>query len=178
MGSLIQEEGNAYGDWLVLERAASGKNGQTMWICRCSCGSLGTVQAGHLREGKSQRCRSCKEKRQFLPGNKSSFNDLYRGYKNSARNRNLVFELDKELFAKETKKNCVYCGEPPTNRQKHPNAREEYIYNGLDRVDNAIGYTATNVVPCCKVCNMMKGSFDKDEFLLQSKKITQWRRGR
>lgn len=29
---------------------------------------------------------------------------------------------------------------------------------GLDRIDNAIGYVKGNVLPCCGVCNMTRGT--------------------
>ena len=36
--------------------------------------------------------------------------------------------------------------------------------NGIDRVDNSVGYTAGNVVPCCSTHNMMKGKMSVNEF--------------
>ena len=41
----------------------------------------------------------------------------------------------------------------------------DYLYNGLDRVDNNKGYFEDNVVPCCGVCNKMKGTMKQEEFL-------------
>jgi hypothetical protein len=32
--------------------------------------------------------------------------------------------------------------------------------NGIDRVDNTLGYVDSNVVACCKACNMTKGIMD------------------
>ena len=32
-----------------------------------------------------------------------------------------------------------------------------YYYNGMDRVDNAVGYMLDNVVPSCWDCNRTKG---------------------
>ena len=35
---------------------------------------------------------------------------------------------------------------------------------GLDRINNSIGYTLTNVLPCCKDCNRTRGDrFSVDE---------------
>jgi hypothetical protein len=40
-----------------------------------------------------------------------------------------------------------------------------YTYNGLDRVNNSKGYTRTNVVPCCIICNNAKRTLSLSEFL-------------
>lgn len=40
-----------------------------------------------------------------------------------------------------------------------------FIYSGIDRVDSAKSYNAENCVPCCKVCNYMKRSLSRSEFL-------------
>jgi len=45
------------------------------------------------------------------------------------------------------------------------------IYNGIDRVDNAIGYLTDNCVACCKVCNRAKLQMSKNEFFDHIKKI-------
>lgn len=33
----------------------------------------------------------------------------------------------------------------------------QYVYNGVDRKDNHVGYTYDNCLPCCGACNHMKG---------------------
>lgn len=40
-----------------------------------------------------------------------------------------------------------------------------YVFNGLDRVDNKVGYTLDNVVPACKICNHAKVDMSYDEFM-------------
>lgn len=37
--------------------------------------------------------------------------------------------------------------------------------HGIDRVDNSVGYTIENCVPCCTSCNFMKGKMTKDDFI-------------
>jgi hypothetical protein len=39
-----------------------------------------------------------------------------------------------------------------------------YVYSGLDRVDNTVGYTLDNVVPACKACNHAKVDMSYAEF--------------
>ena len=57
---------------------------------------------------------------------------------------------------------CSYCG-----RLCDPSI--DY-YNGIDRIDNNIGYTIDNSVSCCKYCNFAKNDFLLDEFLLWIKR--------
>jgi len=48
---------------------------------------------------------------------------------------------------------CVYCGAAPDP------------LNGVDRVDNNLGYIAGNIVSSCKMCNIAKNNHSVDEFL-------------
>ncbi len=53
--------GMQFGEWTVL-RQAPPVNRQTMWLCRCSCGTEKTVNGQTLkRTGRnaSTRCRDC-----------------------------------------------------------------------------------------------------------------------
>ena len=45
-----------FGRWTVLYRTTNGANGQTRWYCRCSCGNVGIVAMGNLRNGMSRSC--------------------------------------------------------------------------------------------------------------------------
>lgn len=56
---------------------------------------------------------------------------------------------------------CHYCGEMKE-------------LNGIDRVDNAIGYLTTNCVPCCKHCNRMKWTMPLDEFIERCRRVANW----
>ena len=38
------------------------------------------------------------------------------------------------------------------------------MYNGLDRVNNGLGYVEGNVVPCCETCNTAKQNLDLPAF--------------
>lgn len=70
--------------------------------------------------------------------------------------------------------NCHYCGET-INRSL---VRGEKGYRGyfVDRMDNSIGYTASNCVPCCWPCNQAKGSrYTYEEFLMISNQLRLFR---
>jgi hypothetical protein len=95
----------------------------------------------------------------------SSLNQLYSNYKRHAKNRKLEWKLNKDEFKRITSKNCNYCGIEPKQVQKHPDNFHNYIYNGVDRIDNNVGYLLQNSVPCCKICNWCKKNYTEKEFL-------------
>ena len=51
--------GKSFGQWDVLEWAGRSKCGDSMWKCRCSCGTIKDVSYGNLVRGISKRCRRC-----------------------------------------------------------------------------------------------------------------------
>jgi len=42
--------------------------------------------------------------------------------------------------------------------------RSIYIYNGIDRVDNSLGYVKENCKSCCFRCNKIKRDMSLEEF--------------
>jgi len=153
MGSLINEEGNTYGDLEVIRRSENNdhRNG-AVWICRCSCGETASVRGTNLRSGQRTRCGN--------PSNHADpnapFRELYRQRKLEAEDRGYDWNLSKSEFKRMTSSNCYYCGREPSSKSKSSN--HIYLYNGIDRVDNNKGYIESNCVPCCYECNKVKGS--------------------
>jgi hypothetical protein len=98
---------------------------------------------------------------------------LYYTYQKNAKNRGLDFSLSVEAFNKLTKQNCFYCGKTPGQIYMNKKSRMygEYIYNGIDRIDNNLGYVDNNVVASCICCNRMKWTMEKSNFVEQIKKI-------
>jgi len=82
----------------------------------------------------------------------------YQGYKGRAKRKKLRFDLSLNNFSKIIETCCVYCGE-------HEKLR------GLDRLDNALGYTVDNVVSCCFMCNQMKSNRATEKFLEHCEKV-------
>jgi hypothetical protein len=81
----------------------------------------------------------------------------FKMYISSAGRRNHSFELSFEEFVVLFNGFCNYCGKE--------NSR------GIDRIDNKIGYTKENSVPCCSVCNKMKIHYSKEFFMEHISKI-------
>ena len=102
-----------------------------------------------------------------LPPGEAAFNSLYSNYREGAVHRGLVFELSKEEFKVLTQQVCYYCGCPPSlyyRRVRKIAPPTSYRYNGVDRLDNSLGYTQGNSVPCCKTCNRAKQQMGEFEF--------------
>jgi len=104
-------------------------------------------------------------------GKKAAFNSLYYVYKRNAKNRNIKFNLEKQVFKELTQLDCYYCGESPNQIHKNSSNREGYKYNGIDRINTNDGYFYENCVSCCKTCNLMKGNLSILKFIEHIKKI-------
>jgi len=134
--------------------------------CLCDCGNSKFISWGHIRGGNTKSCgclRNIGYRR--LPKGQASRNAAIRVYRINAKKRNIDFKLtDNEVFIF-MKSNCHYCNMPPSNLWKSRCKNGNFIYNGIDRKDNNLGYTLNNCVSCCKVCNYFKRDMDYDEFL-------------
>ena len=175
MGKAVDLTGRTFGSLHVISKAKSktytypnGKCTHAYWNCRCDGGGRlckGTetapVASGHLLNGHTISC-GCK--RSFKSTSPVTW--LFASYKKHAKDANRLFEISKETFASLVIQNCDYCGRPPAQRvisvlPAHP----KFVYNGIDRIDNAKGYVEGNVVPCCGPCNDMKCDKSREEFL-------------
>ena len=87
-------------------------------------------------------------------------------YQSSVRKRDYSFELNLDEFLNIVNRPCFYCGDFSNNKNPTFPGR-----NGIDRIDNNIGYTLKNCVPCCDMCNRMKMKYSYDDFLKHIEKI-------
>ena len=95
---------------------------------------------------------------------KTAFRAVYRRYQSQAKARNYDFGLNEDEFYTKVKENCEYCGVEPRQISKSGSRTPNFVYNGIDRVDNGIGYTVDNCVPCCKICNNAKRNLTQEEW--------------
>jgi len=171
MGKFIDLKEQRFGRWTAIKRSYPNRKKQPMWLCKCGCGTERIVQGDNLRNGTSQSC-GCQQReaiKRIGKENKitiglASMRGTMGNYKRSAKKRGYNFELTEEQFAEITQKACYYCGEKPNNMNRNYHSNGDYIYNGLDRLDNKKGYTMDNVVPCCKICNYAKHDLTLQEF--------------
>lgn len=83
---------------------------------------------------------------------------------------NIKFDLEYTDFEKLINGECYYCGDIKSNKLIKKNYKPFY-YNGIDRVNNEIGYTKENCVSCCEFCNKAKRNITVDEFYNKCYKI-------
>lgn len=161
--------------------------------CICDCGTNIKVNKGSLLSGNTKSC-GCfhRENLALLNKNKkgsispcrkkdgeASFNHLYANYRLGAQRKGRVFELSKEEFKQITSSNCYYCNSPPIQMSKYNYTKTQqtgwYFYNGIDRIDNTVGYVLENARPCCGKCNKIKGTLTESDFYDIVKNIYEFR---
>jgi len=168
--------GKRFGRLLAIKIDYVDRVNGAYWLCKCDCGNEKTIRLTNLTSGNTISC-GCKQKENYenrinaLEYGVAAFNEIYAKYQEGAKKRNLVFELDKDYFTSIINLNCYYCGCEPNQIHRGSRCNGSYIYNGIDRVDNSLGYIIDNCVPCCGKCNRMKSSLSQDEFLNLIKNI-------
>ena len=154
-------------------------SGKIYWLCSCECGTIFTTQGSNVSRGKAKSCGCLQREKAALtggsrkmPNGESCFNALFRKYGIEASRRNLIFSLSREEFRTLLTSNCHYCGRLPQQVYKTSGTSSQYIYNGVDRIENSKGYDSSNVLPCCKICNFMKMKLSYRDFLDACRAVT------
>lgn len=125
------------------------------------CGKTNSIRTDDLLR-KPKSCIHCvknlqKEIADLKYSEFRKYKNIFNRYKGNSKFRDREFNLTLENVIKFVNSNCHYCN----------NINSE----GIDRINNEIGYTIDNTVPCCKICNQMKHCFSKEIFLNQIKLI-------
>lgn len=181
--------GDVYGSLTVISSTYSKtRNGssQHRWVCRCECGTIVARRVTHLKH-KNPSC-GCKRRKNIKTESGShkhpqdaSVNALISRMFHNAKTRGLEWELTKEQAMVLVFQDCYYCGDHPSqiytpyaskrSGKYMTGVSEERVknstikYNGIDRVDNSLGYTPLNCRPCCFTCNRAKGGMTESDFL-------------
>jgi hypothetical protein len=147
------EPGQEVNGFVVVERVVGPEyeGGQYFYKVRCpKCGEEPIWPSQFLRTKKLKSCRKC---RTFAPIIGNAANRAFVQYRNNAAELGRAFELTPEHFRNIIYSPCHYCGLLPES------------HNGIDRVNNDLGYIVGNSVSCCGPCNMAKKVTPKKEFL-------------
>lgn len=148
---------------------------------RCDCGYVSEIDRYRLTKHPSHTCRKCrhlvvasKNRARYLKGDEASARQLVQRYRDTAKRRGIVFELDLQEAISMMRLECCYCGAPPSNQYLRsyrsrllPRAEEHrtpFTYSGLDRVNSTLGYVKHNVVSCCSACNRAKSDMPYPQF--------------
>jgi len=91
-----------------------------------------------------------------LPYGEATKKKAYRRYVYNAKTRGLEFLLSFDEFYRLSQQPCYYCGELNTNVELSEFENGDFLYNGIDRVNNSGGYVIDNCVSCCIKCNVIK----------------------
>jgi 5-methylcytosine-specific restriction endonuclease McrA len=174
MSRLINIQGQTFGRWTVLNYVGiRPSDRRAVWRCQCICGNFGEVTSQDLRDGHSKSCGCLREDviRERSQTKDSGRNKLFRQYKTSSKRRGLIFSLSMEQFENLTRSSCHYCGTKPQTISRKCSEFGSYLYNGIDRKNNDLGYTIENCVPCCQECNFLKSVMSYTNFLKRIKMI-------
>ncbi len=161
---------------VVCEYGRNSKR-QLSWLCLCDCGNSVVRVASSLESGRTTSCgcnkyapevKALRRLSMRRPGAtmRKSFGESSR----SAIVRGLDFSLTPEEFSRLTQSSCFYCGDSPAQVKR--TIFEEIVLNGIDRVDNNLGYSKENTVSCCKPCNFMKREMSWSDFTKRCARIT------
>ena len=112
-------------------------------------------QAQHWRDANPEKVK-------LINQSKINSSDQQFGvYKTSAQSKQLEFTITKGDFMDMVVLPCYYCG-----------VIQSKGFNGIDRLNSAKGYISDNVVPCCEMCNIMKGCLGPTIFATRAKHIS------
>ena len=167
--------GEQFGRLTVLSRnldvCTDGRS--AYWVCKCQCGHIKTICGSNLTRPNGTKSCGCLAKElsanrcslaRKLPDGEACFNSLLYYYKRNARIRGIKFDLSKDEFRNMVDKPCFYCGAEATNTLASRYTTGNFQYNGIDRIDNSLGYSKSNCVSACKTCNRMKSDMQQSEF--------------
>jgi hypothetical protein len=141
-------------------------NRVSIYECQCACGKIKEVDRASLIRKYTLSCGCYNRDKQMAAHGVASFNNYIRGYRNSASKRGYVFELTEEQFKVVIAGDCVACGAPPKeiSRKTKKYSATPILANGVDRIDNKLGYIIGNVQPMCVPCNKAKSSMGYEAF--------------
>ena len=160
------------------------------WLCLCDCGKEAVVSGKSLRTNRTSSCGCFRDiRRAYADPQETSRKSILRIYKCNARKNTRCWELTDSQFFSIIGTNCYYCGCEPSNsfspylskngavmlntvKMSQEQAEKSIIkINGIDRADNALGYTVENSVSCCKICNIAKRDLTIEEFIFWGKRL-------
>jgi hypothetical protein len=112
-------------------------------------------QKKNAEHGANWRKNNPEKVKQNNEKKRNSIQAQYQIYVRSAFIKNLEMSLSFEQYEALARQNCFYCNTMDPVKQ----------FVGLDRINSNEGYTTNNCVPCCTMCNWMKGCLNPIIFI-------------
>lgn len=160
--------GTRFGKLTIIESADSrflNSQWRRYYKVICDCGTIKEVGIAKLVSGNTKTCgqSGCRGHVGPLEASKRA---IFRRYQYSAGKKKIPFTISLDQFTEITSRECHYCGNLPTNYALDPYGRQGlFVYNGLDRVNNKDGYEISNLVACCRICNIAKNDHSYNDFI-------------
>lgn len=106
----------------------------------------------------------------------------YASYRSRAEKKELEFAISNDEYKSIIREDCYLCGKKSSDPfSTNPLLAESPAHfehtevtrntNGIDRVDNTLGYTVENCKACCKECNHMKNNFVLEDLFAKLERI-------
>lgn len=146
--------------WSLTGRRVWGR----AWEAEHECGATTGFDSINQFKKNEKHCRGCDWGK---PNIDRALAYHFGIYKNSAKKRGLDFTITKDEFLTAVLNVCYYCGEVQEIKYK----TYVYLINGIDRINNSLGYVSGNVRTCCRICNVAKGTMTEQEFY---EKVEAW----
>lgn len=151
---------------VIKPNGTISKNGEVEWLCKCKCGKTKIATRSFLKKGDLKSC-GCSRWR----GNRwKGYMDIPMTYWNNiiigANKRNYIFDI------------TIVDAWEKLEEQQHKCALSNIdisFYNktaSLDRIDNSLGYTKTNIQWLHKTVNKIKHNLIQSEFIRWCQLIT------
>lgn len=157
------------------KQVLSGKSTATKWKLQCPNCNTEDWKFSNTLQGKKYPCKKCYDnsmrRSDMAPAIKRAFMSL----KSNAKARNIEVSISEEEFFEIASTSCNYCGSEPVEKKPPKKWQQSVFLNGIDRINNSIGYIAGNICSCCEQCNWAKKDLSLKEWYLWIDKIIEKR---
>jgi len=149
---------------LSIRYVRDNRQPTTVATCQCECGNTCESFLTLITRNLTTSCGCWNALKQMKPHGEAAMRACFSSRRADAKRRQLEWSLSIQEYDELTQKTCHYCNRPPSNEYGSKMYNGNFKYNGLDRLNNLVGYRYDNCVPCCKECNHSKGTMTVDEF--------------
>jgi hypothetical protein len=146
----LELEGLQFGKLTVIERAESNRHGDSMWVCKCSCGNESIVQGGMLTGGYATQCRACGDLSMALNLRGKNNPNWLDGRSHGKYCPRFNAKLKEEIREKYDRE-CYICGKPEGKR------RHSVHHIDYNKVQGCKGMR-WSLVPLCASCHSKTNS--------------------